>query len=103
MTTAANDVRGPICQSCGMPLMKPEDFGTARGGARAPDYCRFCYVDGAFANPGMTMAEMADFCVGVLERQGMAREQARALMTGTLPQLKRWRSPVDGAVTPVRA
>ena len=43
--------KGPFCQSCAMPLEHPEDFGTAKGGAHVTDYCRYCYVDGAFTNP----------------------------------------------------
>ena len=34
---------GPFCQSCGMPLVKPEDFGTAADGFRINDYCHFCF------------------------------------------------------------
>ncbi len=88
---ATEQASGPRCQSCGMPLAKPEDFGTARGGGRSDDYCHFCYLDGAFTNPAMTLQAMTDLCVGVLERQGMSEPKARALMAGTLPQLKRWR------------
>lgn len=85
---------GPFCQSCGMPLAKPEDFGTARSGLRVNDYCHFCYVDGQFTNPDVTLAEMAEFCADVLARRGMAPDTARTLMADTLPMLKRWRNPV---------
>lgn len=85
---------GPFCQSCGMPLTKPEDFGTAREGFRVNDYCHYCYVDGAFINPTMSMPEMLDFCTAELARRGMPEPKARALMAETLPRLKRWRSSV---------
>jgi Putative zinc ribbon domain len=94
---------GPCCQSCGMPLTNPEQFGTAADGHRANDYCHFCYVDGEFTNPDMTMPEMADFCAAVLTRRGMSESQARTMMTGTLPALKRWRAPVDGHAVSARA
>jgi len=84
---------GPFCQSCGMPLTKPTDFGTSKAGLRVNDYCRFCWVDGAFTNPTMTMQEMQDFCTRELVKRRMPEAKARALMADTLPHLKRWRSP----------
>ena len=32
---------GPICQSCGMPLQKSEDFGTNPDGSKNQEYCHF--------------------------------------------------------------
>lgn len=86
--------QGPFCQSCGMPLAKPEDFGTAREGFRVNDYCQFCFVDGVFRNPSISMNEMADLCTHQLAKKGMPEKNARALMTRTLPLLKRWRTAV---------
>ncbi len=83
---------GPFCQSCGMPLAEPSDFGVGTDGIRVNDYCAFCYADGAFTNPAMTMAEMTDICVGALVKQGMPDANARELMAKTLPTLKRWRT-----------
>ncbi len=99
---AVAHAKGPFCQSCGMPLAKPEDFGTSRGGSRAEDYCHFCYADGAFINPEMTLPEMTDICVGALERQGIPGAQARTLMARTLPLLTRWRAPVNGVTQAAR-
>lgn len=83
---------GPFCQSCSMPMSKPEDFGTTADGHRQNDYCAYCYRAGAFITPEMTMPQMIDFCVGVMARQGiMPEEQARAMLTEVVPTLKRWR------------
>jgi Putative zinc ribbon domain len=90
------DASGPFCQSCGMPLARPQDFGTARNGLRVNDYCLYCYADGAFTNPTITMDEMTDICVGALVKQGMPAHRARTLMAGTLPTLTRWRARVPG-------
>jgi hypothetical protein len=76
-----------------MPLGKPEDFGTAASGLRVNDYCHFCYVDGRFTNPDVSLSEMIDFCTDVLVRRGMAYDTARTLMTDALPMLKRWKQP----------
>jgi hypothetical protein len=86
------ELLGPVCQSCGMPLNQPEDFGTAADGHRMNDYCRFCYRDGVFMNPDVTLEQMIDQCVGIMARQGIMPEaKARALLTEVMPGLKRWR------------
>jgi len=87
--------KGPFCQSCGMPLTKPEDFGTDSAGFRVNDYCHFCFVDGGFTDPGVSMQAMAAKCASIMAEKGvMPAPQARALMTEMLPGLKRWRVPV---------
>lgn len=84
-----------FCQSCAMPLEKPEDFGTDQAGYRVNDFCRYCFVNGSFTEPDITMQAMEDKCVSVMASQGiMPARQARALMADVLPRLKRWRSPV---------
>ena len=86
-----NQLRGPFCQSCGMPLAKPEDFGTDVIGYRVNDWCHFCYANGAFIDPEMSMEGMLDKCVDALVRQRMMNaRKARQFMTEVLPKLKRW-------------
>lgn len=83
--------QGPFCQSCAMPLGNPEDFGTEANGIRSNDYCVYCYKDGAFITPGMTMEGMRDFCIDkMVELNLMPREQASSLMHEVMPKLKRW-------------
>jgi hypothetical protein len=78
-----------------MPLTKPEDFGTDRAGYRINNYCRHCFVDGGFTDPDITMEEMLDYCVGIMDTQGiMPAAKARALMEDVMPRLIRWQSPV---------
>ena len=36
----------PICQSCGMPLTAPEQFGKNADGTTNGDYCVYCCPDG---------------------------------------------------------
>lgn len=82
----------PFCQSCGMPLTDESLLGTEKDGAKAPDYCIYCYKDGAFTSD-CTMEQMIDFCVPVLTRQmpGLPAEAARAQMNQFFPYLKRWK------------
>jgi len=85
--------RGPFCQSCSMPLGKPEDFGTDKAGYRVNDFCRHCFADGAFTEPNVSMSEMLERCVRVMDSQGiMAAPQARALLADVMPRLGRWRT-----------
>lgn len=82
---------GPFCQSCGMPMTKPEEFGTSAGGWRQNGYCAHCYKDGEFTWPDATLGQMIDICVKyMVEGAGMGEAEARALMERTLPHMKRW-------------
>jgi hypothetical protein len=90
MTT--NQLLGPFCQSCALPLDKPEDFGTDAVGYRVNDYCHYCYANGAFTDPAITIDRMTDICVDAMVRRSiMPESKARALMLEVLPKLKRWR------------
>ena len=84
--------KGPFCQSCAMPMAKPELFGTEADGSPSHEYCTYCYQKGAFTAPDITMAQMIDLCVKkMVEKNVMPEPQARALMTKYLPQMKRWK------------
>ena len=82
-----------ICQSCGMPLTKDEDFATEKDGSRNSDYCAYCYKNGEFTDNG-TMEQMIDFCAPIMVREGAAKseEEAKAMMRSFFPQLKRWKT-----------
>ncbi|HYF79246.1 MAG TPA: zinc ribbon domain-containing protein [Symbiobacteriaceae bacterium] len=81
----------PICQSCGMPLTKAEEFGTEKDGTQSQEYCVYCYKDGHFIPEGQTLEEMIESCVPFMVRDGMAADKARELLQQQLPTLKRWR------------
>ena len=86
--------KGPVCQSCAMPLEKPEQFGTGEGGVRSGKYCHYCYRDGKFTQPDITMQGMVDMCVTMMvQREVMPEAEARALMSRAIPKLKRWQKP----------
>jgi hypothetical protein len=82
---------GPFCQSCSLPLQRPEDFGTEASGFRQNDYCHYCYANGAFTTPTATMQEVLDISVDMMAKQGiMAAPAARQMLTPIFPMLKRW-------------
>ena len=84
---------GPVCQSCGMPMVAAEQFGTNADGSRCPEYCVFCFQRGAFTAPDMTLEDMTEHVAAVgIEKLGLSAEQAKAMAANMLPQLGRWRS-----------
>lgn len=78
-----------ICQSCGMP-MKEEMYGTNADGSANAEYCKYCFENGAFHNPGETMEQMIETCVPFMVQEGIAEQDARAQLKAGLPRLKRW-------------
>ena len=81
-----------VCQSCGMPMRRDEDFGTEADGSLSEDYCGYCYQNGEFTNPDITMQEMIDKVVSVMVfMQQMPRGVATVMVENHIPKLKRWR------------
>ncbi|XKO54781.1 effector binding domain-containing protein [Lysinibacillus fusiformis] len=79
------------CQSCGMPLTDEALLGTEKEGHKNQDYCTYCYEEGSFKQPNLTVEEMIDICVPHLKGDGMPANEARTMLTSFLPSLKRWR------------
>ena len=83
---------GPFCQSCAMPMQQPADFGTNLDGAANDEYCRYCFQNGQFTAPDMTLEQMIEKLVGFAGKMNISEAQAREMASTWLPQLKRWRS-----------
>ena len=82
-----------ICQSCGMPMKVEEDFGMELTGERNKEYCKFCYTDGEFTSPNITLNEMINKLVRAsIDTLGLDEDLARKMAETKLPQLKRWKS-----------
>ena len=82
-----------FCQSCSMPLDKPELSGTEKDGSKSQDYCTYCYQHGAFINPDMTLAEMRALVKTQMEKMKIDTAIIN-MAVSSLPGLKRWRSKV---------
>ena len=81
-----------MCQSCGMPMQKTEDFGTNVDGTKNGEYCHFCFKDGGFTDEGITMEQKIDKLVNIaVSQMNMPEAKARAQATEIIPTLKRWR------------
>ena len=80
-----------FCQSCAMP-MSEEFYGTEADGSKTKEYCSYCYENGKFTNPDITMEEMIEICVKPMvdNNPDMTEDQARSMMQEYMPKLKRW-------------
>jgi hypothetical protein len=80
-----------ICQSCAMPLQKPEDYGTNADESKSKDYCFHCFQGGKFLDEGITLQGKIEKNVQFAKLMGMSEEQARQMASTILPKLKRWK------------
>lgn len=79
------------CQSCGMPMNKdPEHGGTNSDGTKNLMYCSYCYADGDFLQPDVTVDEMKVFVKGKLKEMGFPGFIA-GFFTKGIPKLERWK------------
>ena len=83
---------GNICQSCGMPMQRDEDFGTNADGQKNCEYCCFCYKDGGFTDEGVSMEQKMEKIVRIaVSSMRVPEAKARAQAKSIIPTLKRWR------------
>ena len=81
-----------VCQSCGMPMGTTKElYGTEKDGSLSDEYCKFCYHNGEFIDD-CTMEQMMQVCVdlNVSYNEFLAPEDAKKLVEGFFPSLKRW-------------
>ena len=85
-----------ICQSCGMPMVTPEEFGTNSDGSVNNDYCAYCFKDGNFTN-NLTLDEQVKIGLKYYqpyteaktqEEKDLIRQQSKEFLS----TLKRWKS-----------
>lgn len=80
-----------FCQSCMMPFKAdPQGGGTNSDGTRSALYCSYCYQNGQFIQPDMTMQQMHDFVVNKLVEMKYPRFTARFMTIG-MGRLERWK------------
>lgn len=79
------------CQSCGMPL-EEGFYGTLQGGQAMTEYCKFCFQEGSFTEPGLTLAEMLERTTNHLQRElKFTPEESQTVALGMLTELRRWK------------
>ena len=83
---------GPTCQSCAMPMTTPDEFGTQAGGSYHDEYCTYCFQEGAFTDPNLTLDHMVDFTSEMMvSDEDISESEARQAARESLAPLKRWR------------
>lgn len=78
-----------------MPIDKIDDRGTEKNGQKSELYCKYCYKDGAFTNPEMTLEQMKKNCEDQLKQQNIPSDILVQSLT-MLPLLKRWNNRDKG-------
>ena len=78
-----------FCQSCYMPLTKPEDRGTESDNNPSRDYCCHCYAKGRFTDE-MTYEEAVETNIPFWRDGCKNDDEARAKILAVFPTLKRW-------------
>jgi hypothetical protein len=73
-----------------MPLDNAEMQGTEKDGTKSNEYCRYCYREGAFINPNMTIGEMKTLVKDEMEKRHID-SKIIDMAVGSLPWLKRWK------------
>jgi hypothetical protein len=83
--------KNTICQSCGMPLLTGDDFGTESDGRSNEFYCKYCYKDGRFTDPKVSVEEMAARCGAIIsDMYGIPADKAGEFSLEQIKHLKRW-------------
>lgn len=78
------------CQSCGM-VLAPGFYGTETDGSQNMTFCKFCYRDGGFTNPGETLQSMIEKSINNMTSElSLPRDEAEKLAHAFIPKLKRW-------------
>lgn len=83
---------GKFCQSCGMPLESSKDSGTNADGTLNPKYCHYCFRNGKFLEPDITVDEMIEKVVRIMKLTKMPEQQVREVAKSFIPSLERWRN-----------
>lgn len=81
-----------ICQSCSMPLNSDDVLGTEKNGTKNHEYCKYCYKDGAFTNPNLTLDEMLGRAKTEMNKKKVDNNMIQQAIE-RLPHLKRWIKP----------
>ena len=74
-----------------MPMRDESDYGTNDDSTVNSDYCCYCYDNGEFTEPDMTLEEMSDKVRDMMiNDQNMPETDVSNFINKQLPNLKRW-------------
>ena len=72
-----------------MPLDNLELLGTEKDGSPNSEYCKYCYQNGEFTYPGITLDQMKERMSKMLDKENLPEDILEAAIS-RLPHLKRW-------------
>ena len=78
-----------FCQSCTMPIDNIADRGTEKDNSKSNEYCKYCYKDGAFSEPGMTFEKMRSIVTIQMQKMNLPGDIIQKSLD-SLAHLKRW-------------
>ena len=78
------------CQSCAMPLKKPEDRGTEKNLDKSSMYCKHCYQEGEFLQKSITVDEMKQVVKEKCVEMGIPKFLA-GMFAKNIHKLERWK------------
>ena len=80
-----------LCQSCGIPLDNETLKGTEKNGLKNEEYCKFCYDQGGYTNPNLTLDELKE-TVEIQMKKLKLPDDAIEDALNILPNLNRWKA-----------
>ena len=90
INTLLGSPRQLICQCCGMPLSEDDMISREPDGSYNEDYCKWCYVDGAFAYESKD--GLLEFLISHMPNPDNTPEEVRRSQYDQyLSQLKHWK------------
>lgn len=92
------DMPEPHCESCGMILQDPTEYGTKADGSAEPTFCRWCYEGGSYIGPQTMDDVIEDWAPRLADYCGWSVDDSVSLLGAVLPTLKRWRESTDEPV-----
>jgi radical SAM superfamily enzyme len=79
-----------LCQSCSMPIEIDHVKGSERDGSKSNEYCMYCYENGAFKEPNMTLGQMISVVESQMEKMNLPVNLIEASVN-KIPKLSRWK------------
>jgi Putative zinc ribbon domain len=78
-----------FCQSCTMPIDEAANKGTEKEGTPSKLYCKYCYQNGVFTTPDMTIEKMKSIMTEQMQIMQLPKDVIQKSFE-MLPHLKRW-------------
>ena len=82
--------RNKVCQCCTYPLKDLDEISTNKDGTWNTDYCIYCYKDGEWVDPNLTVQGVIDYTIPYMTTPTVSADEARKRLEKWVPTLKRW-------------